>query len=69
MSEQHSRRQILQPKLSDFFDCCSVFGQRGENQSGFGVPPGRNDSSVGSGARERLWEGPAADLGRDQQKL
>src|SRR6266576_58734 len=29
------------PKLSDFFDCCSVFGQRGENQSGFGVTAGQ----------------------------
>src|SRR6266550_1788602 len=31
----------LEPKLSDFFDCCSVFGQRGENQSGFGVTAGQ----------------------------
>src|SRR6266576_1051837 len=29
------------PKLSDFFDCCSVFGQRAENQSGFGVTAGQ----------------------------
>ncbi len=32
---------LTAPKLSDFFDCCSVFGQRGENQSGFGVTAGQ----------------------------
>src|SRR6266550_4621138 len=32
---------LIIPKLSDFFDCCSVFGQRGENQSGFGVTAGQ----------------------------
>jgi len=31
----------MEPKLSDFFDCWSVFGQRGENQSGFGVTAGQ----------------------------
>src|SRR5437867_1058712 len=31
----------LSPKLSDFFDSCSVFGQRGENQCDFGVTAGQ----------------------------
>jgi len=60
---------ILQPKLSDFLIVVQFLTQKDKNQSAFGVTAGEIDSSMGSGARERLWEGPAADLGRDQQKL
>jgi hypothetical protein len=33
----HLEDHKLRPKLSDSFDCCSVFGLRRRNQPGFGV--------------------------------
>src|SRR5206468_1720293 len=39
--DRYARLVIVKPKLSDFFDSCSVFGQRGENQCDFGVTAGQ----------------------------
>src|SRR5438552_5820293 len=51
-----SQSRIISPKLSDFFDCCSVFGQRGENQSGFGGTVGRKSFECGQRSERTTLE-------------
>jgi chromate transport protein ChrA len=67
------RPGFILPKLSDSFDCCSVFGLRRRSQPGFGVTArekrfDREQQSEWSGGK-RLEKGSAAGQDGDQKKL